>query len=193
MEEQNKEEKYMKKRIKRELIKKPIDEWNKESIHFLIYIYKYPKYNKLYDSNLLLLDKYIKWYKIKENKELVQDNMYNIDKLIKLYVMIKEDIYYEYNYDYTHFLNDDKNKNKNNFVLSFIYELYYFLFGEKFCSLSFGLMLTIFYLIIKYLYNLLFLCKKEEEKKLFDFKIPISDNILNIPFIKQLLNDKFLI
>ena len=54
-------------------------------------------------------------------------------------------------------------------------------------------MLTIFYLIIKYLYNLLFLCKKEEEKKLFDFKIPISDNILNIPFIKQLLNDKFLI
>jgi len=191
MEEQHKEEKYMKKRIKKELTKKPIDEWNKESINFLTYIYKYPKYNKLYDSNLLLLDKYIKWYKIKENKELVHDNMYNIDKLIKLYVMIKEDIYYEYNYDYTHFLNNDKNK--NNFVLSFIYELYYFLFGEKFCSISFGLMITIFYLIIKYLYNLIFLCKKEEEKKLFDFKIPISDNILNIPFIKQLLNDKFLI
>ena len=181
----------MKKRIKKELIKKPLDEWNKESIIFLIYIYKYPKYNKFYDSNLLLLDNYIKWYKIKENNDLVKDNMYNIDKLIKLYVMIKEDIYYEYNYDYIHLLNDENKK--NNFILSFVYDTYYFLFGEKFCSLSFGLMVTIFYLFIKYLYNLIFLCKKEEEKKLFEFKLPIPDNILNNPFIKQLLNEKFLI
>jgi hypothetical protein len=187
----------MKKRIKNELLKKPLDEWNKESIIFLTYIYKYPKYSEFYDNNLLLLDNYIKWYKIKDNNDMVKDNMYNIDKLIKLYIMIKEDMYYDKNYNYTYFLNDYDNSNnsdnKNISIISLLYDFYYYLFNEKFCSLSFGLMLTIIYAITKFLYNLLFLCKKEEEKKIFEFKIPIPNNILDNPFIKQLLNDKFLI
>ena len=180
------ENKYIKKRIKKELLKKPFDEWNKESIIFLTYIYKFPKYNKFYDANLILLDNYIKWYKIKENNHCVKNNMYNINKLIKLYIMIKEDTYNDLNYDYAYFLNDS---DKNNIIC----DLYYYLFNEKFCSLSFGLMVAIIYIIIKFLYNLINIPIKENDRNIHEFKIPIPENILNNPFIKQLLSEKFFI
>ena len=89
------EEKYIQKRIKRELLKKDFNEWNKESIQFLVSVYKYDKYKKFYESNLLLLDNFIKWYK--KNKII---DMFSLDKLIQLSCIIKEDLLYEKNYDY---------------------------------------------------------------------------------------------
>ena len=100
-------EKYIKKRINKELIKKKFEEWNKDTILFLTFIYKNRTYTKFYDINLLLLEDYIKWYK---KNGTIQD-MYSFDKLTGLYLYIKEDLFYSKNNDYSYFLNNEKISN----------------------------------------------------------------------------------
>jgi hypothetical protein len=173
-------EKYIKKRINKELIKKKFEDWNKNTILFLIFIYKNSIYSKFYDINLLLLEDYIKWYK---KNGTIQD-MYSFDKLTGLYLYIKEDLFYSKNNDYSYFLNNEKISN------SLMDDIYSYFINNNFCSLSFGLMITISYIIIKYFYLLLFSIKVDD-KKVDEIKLPSFENILNNPIIKKLLSEKF--
>ena len=101
------EEKYISKKIKKDLLKKKFEKWNKETIELLIYVFNDKKYTKYYDINLHLLDEYIKWYS--KNIDYVDKNeMYDFDKLINLYITIKANTYKNYNFDYSTMLSNDK-------------------------------------------------------------------------------------
>lgn len=176
------EEKYIQKRIKKELLKKDFNEWNKESIQLLISVYKYDKYKKFYESNLLLLDNFIKWYK--KNKIV---DMFSLDKLIQLSCIIKEDLLYEKNYDYNFVLYNTVKSFDNDTTELFFKYISYFIYNDTFYSLGTGLFFVIIYSLIKYF------SKKEKEEKKLDFQIPIPENIMNNPLIKQFLTQNFLI
>jgi hypothetical protein len=185
---------YIKNKIKKELLKKKFKNWDKDTIIFLIYVFNNLKYSEFYEVNLLLLDDYIKWYQ----KNNTLNDMYTIDKLIKLYCLIKEDLYYEKTNDYIYFLNDDFDKEEvikkelykeelslNDFYLYFI--------NQKFCSLSIALMISIIYIFLKYIYILFFnkinLIDKIEEKKKYELKIPIPEDIMSNPLVKYFLEN----
>lgn len=173
---------YIEKKIKNELIDKDFNDWNKESILFLSSIFEFKKYSKLYDLNLILLNDYIKWYQKKFDNNETIEKMYNIELLKKLYNLIKEDIHYNENYNYESFLNENKIEPKKNHCLIFDYIL-----SNNYCSLSIGLMMTIIYIIMKYILSL-FCEKKEEKKHIFELKIPIPDNLINNSLIKLFLD-----
>ena len=186
--------KYIKSKIKKELLKKKFKNWNKDTIIFLIYIFNNLKYSEFYEVNLLLLDDYIKWYQ----KNNTLNDMYTLDKLIKLYCLIKEDLYYEKTNDYTYFLNDESDKEevikkelyKEELSLT---DFYLYFINQKFCSLSIALMISIIYIVLKYIYILFFnkinLINKIEEKKKYELKIPIPEDIMNNPLVKYFLED----
>lgn len=190
--------KYIKNKIKRELLKKSFEDWNKESIIFLVYIFNNIKYSIFYEINLLLLDDYIKWYQ--KNNNL--NDMYTVDKLIKLYCLIKEDLYYEKTNDYTYFLNEDTHIDKEEVTKEEVSkeelslnDFYLYFINQKFCSLSIALMISIIYIIFKYIYiifnriNRINRINKIEEKKNFELKIPIPEDIMNNPLIKYFLEN----
>ena len=181
------EKKYIKKRIKKELIKKNFSEWNKESIQLLTHVYKYNEYNNFYESNLLLLDNYIRWYK-KSNKK--PTDMYALDKLICLSCLIKEDLFYEKNYDYNSVLYSNVNSVNNLFFK----DIYDFFSNDTFYSFGFGLIIAIIYNVLKFLLQKEEYKEEQKEKKKTEFQIPINipDNIMNNPLIKELLNHTFL-
>lgn len=189
---------YIKNKIKKELLKVKFKNWNKDTIIFLVYVFNDIKYSEFYEVNLLLLDDYIKWYQ----KNNTLNDMYTIDKLIKLYCLIKEDLYYEKTNDYTYFLNNDININidKEEVIKKELYkeelsfnDFYLYFINQKFCSLSIALMISIIYIILKYIYILFFnkinIINKIEERKKYELKIPIPEDIMNNPLVKYFLED----
>lgn len=176
------EEKYVKRKIKKELLKKKFENWDKESIIFLTYVFTNKKYESYHEINLLLLDDYIKWYK---KNDINKNNMYDLDKLINLYCLIKEDLLYERSNDYTNFLN---NNIKNEKTCCFG-DIYYYFLHDNLYSLNLGVIITLIYIILKYLLS--FQKPANIEKKV-ELKIPIPENILNNPLIKHFLSDTFL-
>jgi hypothetical protein len=72
---------YIEKKIRDNLINKDFEEWNKESIDFLLSIFS-NNYQSFYKINLLLLEDYIRWY---SRKNIEIDN-YSL-----------EDIQFQYN------------------------------------------------------------------------------------------------
>ena len=177
---------YIEKKIKKELIDNDFNNWNKESILFLSSIFEFKKYNKLYDLNLILLNDYIKWYE--KNTEQKIESMYNIELLKKLYILIKEDILYNEHYNYENFLNENKIENISN--NKNYYTIFDYFYSNNYCGLSMGLMMTIIYIILKYIIALFYNKKKEEKRHIFELKIPIPDNLINNSLIKLFL-DKF--
>lgn len=135
--------KYAKNKIKNELIKKDFKQWNKDSIILLVSIFQYNQCKELFTINLMLLDDYIKWYCKYENFELL--DQYNIDILVNLQKLIKDDLYHNENYNYEIYLNQiekipvqqkkDDNDNFYGFGMVFIIMIALFIFHYM-CSFS---------------------------------------------------------
>jgi hypothetical protein len=160
---------YLEKKIKKKLVNKKFKKWNKDSIKFLVSIFEYPKYDKLYDFNLNLLDDYINWYK----KNTYITDQYPLDKLIDLYCLINCNLYKNININYIDFLE----KNNNNIPNNSIFDIYFYA------------LIAFLLIMIKYLFSFEFNQKKEEKKHIFELQIPIPDNILNNPLIKYFLGN----
>jgi len=159
---------YLEKKIKKKLVKKHFRKWNKESIKYLVSIFEYPKYDKLYNFNLILLDDYINWYK----KNSYITDQYSLDKLIDLYCLINSNIYRNIYINYDNLLDDIKTDNKES-----VFDIYFF-----------GIIILIL-ITIKYLFSIIYGQKREEKKNIFQLQIPIPENIINNPLIKYFLGN----
>ena len=182
------EEVSIQQKIKEDLINKEFKDWDKTSINFLISIFEFEKYNSIYNPNLLLLDNYIKWYK-KEYNEEIRQNMYKIENLEYIYCLINNKIYYNLKEDYIKILNKIEENPYYFYVLNKIIDLYDFLYT----NIGFGILF--FIIIIKYIITYIFSFFKKEEKNeqrhIFELKIPIPDNLINNPLIKYFLEKIF--
>lgn len=169
------EEEYIQKKIKDKLINTEFKNWNKESINFLISIFEFEKYSALYSVNLMLLNDYIDWYKINTDNNI---GMYELDKLMNIYCIINEDIYYNVHYNYVNIINNTKS------LLPFnLSELFKYLSECNFFTLSGGIFLTVIFIIFKYILNF-FSQKREEKKNIYELKIPLPDNLISNTLIK---------
>jgi hypothetical protein len=169
------EEEYIQKKIKDKLINTEFKNWNKESINFLISIFEFEKYSSLYSVNLMLLNDYIDWYKINKDNNVV---MYELDKLMNIYCIINEDIYYNVHYNYVNIINNTKS------LLPFnLSELFKYLSECNFFTLSGGIFLTVIFIIFKYILNF-FSQKREEKKNIYELKIPLPDNLISNTLMK---------
>lgn len=188
------EEKYIKRKIKKELIKKKFNKWNKESINLLVYVYKSNKYESFFEINTLLLDDYIKWYK----EQPINYDMYKFNTLVNLYCMIKEDLYYNRRFDYMPFLiNEDKPKViENNSPVDIFFD---YLSCNTFCGVNLWLFVLFFMILTRYIGIFLSFNERKIDipkpplLKPFEFTMPQMEDLLNNPFIKNFLIDKFLI
>jgi hypothetical protein len=185
-------EEYIEKKINDELIKKDFKLWNKESIDFLLFIFEYKKYNVFHNVNLILLNDYIKWY----SENMIEDpNIYSLENLKHIYSLIKEDISNNIYYNYVKILNKlnnvSTNDNINNEytlenILKYILNL---VKDPNYYVLIFGIIVTILFKIFNYIN----IEKPYEKKNIFEFKIPIPDNLINNSLIKLFLGEKFTI
>ena len=201
---------YIEKKIKTELLEKDFIKWNKDSIIFLVSIFEYKKLNSFYDFNLILLNDYIKWYKnyLNTNNDTKKDtnndtnndtkddkiDMYKLELLTNIYSLIKDDIKNQQNYNYEDILNENTKVNNipnNNSNLN-LFEYFLESFGiTNYCNFTIGIIITLLYIIFKYIITFIFYEKKKEEKKnIFELKIPIGDNLINNSLIKFFLGNK---
>lgn len=188
------EEEYIEKKIKDQLINKEFKLWDKESIDFLLYIFEYEKYNMFYNVNLMLLDDYIKWYTKNINET---PNNYSLENLKYIFCLINADIYNNVHYNYIKTLNNLDNKMNvfDIFDIFNIQSLFSYIVSiltdTNFCSVTFGIIVTILYIIINFIIKIFTYEKIEEKKHIFEIKIPIPDNLINNSLIKLFLGDKF--
>jgi len=186
------DEKKMEKNIKKKLLKKDFKKWDKKSILFLISVYKDEKFNSFYELNILLLDDYIKWRVINSTDK----DMYNLNKLINLYCLIKKDIYCGKTNDYELFLKDDifspdcipqdyhssshKHLDKNiDGPICIIHNIYH---------LIIGFIIMMMYILFQYFYSIIiFKSPQIENNKILELNIPIQEDTLNNQFIKKIL------
>jgi hypothetical protein len=176
---------YIEKKIKEELINKEFELWDKESINFLISIFEFEKYSEFYQINLMLLNDYINWYKknICQN-EIHNQNMYHIKDLMNIYCIINEDIYYNVHYNYVNILNKNYNYSYNNLTTQFTT-----LINSNLFFMIIGTMLTIFYIILKYILYFIPFKKREEKRHIYEIKIPIPDNFINNNLLKFFIGE----
>ena len=85
--------------IKEKLENKDFEKWDKYSIIFLVSIFQFKQYNKLYEGNINLLKKYIEWARDNQDK-VYGKNMYKYSTLVNIYHLINDDIFYNRNVDY---------------------------------------------------------------------------------------------
>jgi hypothetical protein len=176
---------YIEKKIKEELINKEFELWDKESINFLISIFEFEKYSEFYHINLMLLNDYINWYKKNTcQNEIHNQNMYHIKDLMNIYCIINEDIYYNVHYNYVNILNKNYNYSYNNLTTQFTT-----LINSNLFFMIIGTMLTIFYIILKYILYFVPFKKREEKRHIYEIKIPIPDNFLNNTLLKFFMGD----
>jgi len=154
---------YIENRIKAELLNKPFEAWNYNTIDFLIYIYDFEQYNQYYNMNLLLLEDYINWYQ--EQSSEISNKTYSLEKLLDLKNEIKKNLNVS-NY-YKNFLNNNKEK-----IYNTIFDNIYFLFI---------IIVMIIFLIVKSFLSCIFIEKKKEPQ--------IMDNINPKSLIKLLLDN----
>ena len=89
------EREYIQKKIKSELISTDFKNWNKESIHLLVYVFEFDFLSDLYNLNLLLLKDYIDWCKKNIGcHESIHDDIYQVFELENIYSKI---ISFDYN------------------------------------------------------------------------------------------------
>ena len=188
------DEKKMEKNVKKKLLKKDFKKWDKESINFLISVYKDEKFNSFYELNILLLDDYIKWRIINSTDK----NMYNLNKLIDLYCLIKKDIYSGKTNDYELFLKDDifspnciaENNSLSNdkFSDEFIEEPICIIHNVY--HLIIGFIIMMMYILFQYFYSMIIFKNPQiEHNKILELNvpIPITEDIFNNQFIKNFL------
>jgi predicted XRE-type DNA-binding protein len=86
---------YLEKEIKNNLINKDFIDWNKDSIYLLLSVYenKEPEYKDFQKINLVLLDRYISWYKKVQNRIIINSyEQYSLEDLEYISSLIKYDI-----------------------------------------------------------------------------------------------------
>jgi len=172
----------MESRIKTELIDKEHGLWNKDSIDFLVSMFEHKKYNDLYNSNLVILDNYIKWYKNNSGIE-TSHKMYKLDHLKHIYCLIHNDMY-----------SDDMHDD----YITRLHELDYTMANSLLFNYdTFGLiMMSIFmiFVLCKHIFSLFINKKIEEKKYVFEFlcNIPKIPEINTIPQVKNMNIDKII-
>jgi len=100
------EREYIQKKIKSELISTDFKNWNKESIHLLVYVFEFDFLSDLYNLNLLLLKDYIDWCKKNIGcHESIHDDIYQVFELENIYSSINKNILEKrYNINYVFIL-----------------------------------------------------------------------------------------
>jgi len=142
----------------------------------------------------MLLDDYIKWY-TKNINEI--SNNYPLENLKYIFCLINENIYNNVHCNYIKILNNLENEINvfNIFNIFNIQSLFNYMISmlrdTNFCSVTFGIIVTILYIIFNYIIKLFKYEKIEEKKNIFEIKIPIPDNLINNSLIKLFLGDKF--
>ena len=171
---------YIEKKIKDELVNKDFELWDKDSINFLVSIFEFQKYSEYYNINLMLLNDYISWYK-KNNchNPIHNQNMYNLKDLMNIYCIINEDIYHNVHYNYVNILNKNYSYSYNDLTSQFN-----ILLNNNLFFLIIGTILTIFYIILKYILFFLPLKKREEKTHIYEIKIPLPDNFITNNLLK---------
>ena len=138
---------YLQNEIKNNLINKDFIDWNKDSIYLLLSVYenKESEYKDFQKINLILLDRYIVWYKKVQNKIIINSyEQYSLEDLEYISSLIKFD-------------NMPQNYNKILYKMQNTPFYYYILdYIKNFIDLAysdFGFGMLILYLIImlKYL------------------------------------------
>jgi len=141
---------FIEKKVKDELINKPFQEWNKESIHFLLRIFESPVYHSFTTINLILLNDYILWKEKNEpiqcmESQYLEEEMYSLEHLQKIYSIVNENIANQRYYNYVHMLSQFKKNsvNDNGFFFSdFIMDNLFGIIG--------GIILITLYIISKF-------------------------------------------
>ena len=93
--------------IQNKILIKNFSEWNHESIDNLLLIFRYPDCSEYYEDVLSLFKEYLQWRR--EGKDFNNENNYSTKKLIAVYLKIEElllnnhYIYYEDIYDILHY------------------------------------------------------------------------------------------
>jgi hypothetical protein len=127
---------------------------------------------------------------------MIEDpNIYSLENLKHIYSLIKEDISNNIYYNYVKILNKLNNVNTNDNInteytleniLKYILNL---VKDPNYYVLIFGIIVTILFKIFNYIN----IEKPYEKKNIFEFKIPIPDNLINNSLIKLFLGEKFTI
>ena len=138
---------YLEKEIKNNLINKDFIDWNKDSIYLLLSVYEHKdsEYKDFQKTNLILLDRYISWYKKVQHKIIINNyEQYALEDLEYISSLIKYD-------------DIPQNYNKILYKMQHTPFYYYILdYIKSFIDLGysdFGFAMLVFYLIIiiKYL------------------------------------------
>ena len=138
---------YLEKEIKNNLINKDFIDWNKDSIYLLLSVYEHKdaEYKDFQKTNLILLDRYISWYKKVQHKITINSyEQYALEDLEYISSLIKYD---DIPQNYNKILYKMQNTPFYYYILDYI---------KSFIDLGysdFGFAMLVFYLIIilKYL------------------------------------------
>ena len=138
---------YLEKEIKNNLINKDFIDWNKDSIYLLLSVYEHKdaEYKDFQKTNLILLDRYISWYKKVQHKIIINSyEQYGLEDLEYISSLIKYD---DIPQNYNKILYKMQNTPFYYYILDYI---------KSFIDLGysdFGFAMLVFYLIIiiKYL------------------------------------------
>jgi hypothetical protein len=178
---------YIEKKIKTELVNKDFELWDKDSINFLVSIFEFEKYGEYYNINLMLLNDYIIWYKKNNCQNAIHNqNMYTVKELMNIYCIINEDIYHNVHYNYINILNKNKNY---NYICDDFTSQFNILINNNLFFMIVGTMLTIFYIILRYILFFIPFKKNEEKKNIYEIKIPIPDNFINNNLLKFFIGE----
>jgi hypothetical protein len=178
---------YIEKKIKTELVNKDFELWDKDSINFLVSIFEFEKYGEYYNINLMLLNDYIIWYKKNNCQNAIHNqNMYTLKELMNIYCIINEDIYHNVHYNYINILNKNKNY---NYICDDFTSQFNILINNNLFFMIVGTMLTIFYIILRYILFFIPFKKNEEKKNIYEIKIPLPDNFINNNLLKFFIGE----
>jgi hypothetical protein len=195
------EKEYIENKIKKELFEKDFAIWNKETIKFILHIFDLHNYHQYFNMLLLILNDYIIWYKNNDtiNDTIIEHDMYNIDDLINIYEIIKKDMNINNSYIGTlenkkeieietikhneeDNILDNNNIDDNQKLHCPLHNLL------NVSNIMYGIILTIFLIILKYLLSFIFYEKKDEINKHINHN-SIPTNLIQNPLIKYLLNN----
>jgi len=109
------EKSYIENKILKELINNNHENWNKESIDLLLYIFEFEFLSNMHNLGLILLKDYILWYKnnlsLKCSESDFDMNLYKLEDLENIYSKIDNNLLEN---KYENYIKILKKSNKNN-------------------------------------------------------------------------------
>ena len=189
--------------IKQELVNKEYNEWTKDSILLLLSIFEKKEYTCMREVGILLFEQYIAWYKQYPSHE----NMYTLQSLESIYVLVVRDVYLHEYYTYEDLLQSsskDLLPNPSLESISFdcfmvqmiriVFESIASFFHTDIFHLMGGIFCMLLYFMIRSIYFLF--CRKIDptpvSKHILEFRIPLPEMISNFfihqPAIKNIIS-----